>query len=305
MTTQTNLDLIWASTGGVTDPGDVKYATGWVAEIPTFQNFNFVLTNHSKNQLALAEKGYYTWEATINYEVGVQAMIAGVLYTCVVAHLNQDPSLDTTHSYWTKGYSFGSTLTSFSNKKGLSVDTVNTKLLDKWDANELSTENTNAVIALNTSAATDNHLIANVKGELVTVNVGNVSTPDGRSIDPVLGDSDRLFHEGHPPTQSEVAGTIPANPSDGSYYGRKDGNWVKVTHIISDEFPPQAERGEGAGWFNLAEGQLYVDINDGDSSQWVPASPAANEPIHRKLMEETAIVLAMVYSTPRFASKLV
>ena len=65
MTNHVNLDLIWADTGGVTDPGDVKYSTGWVAEIPTFQNFNFVLQNHSVNLLSDAERGQHTWDAGV------------------------------------------------------------------------------------------------------------------------------------------------------------------------------------------------------------------------------------------------
>ena len=74
MTTQVNLEQIWALSGGVTDPGDIKYTTGWVAGIPTFQNFNFVLQNHSKNILALAESGKFTHQLDINYKQGTRVV---------------------------------------------------------------------------------------------------------------------------------------------------------------------------------------------------------------------------------------
>ena len=50
MTTQVRLSYAWASTGGKTDPGNTEYNLGWIAEIPTFQEFNYVLNAmHKKN----------------------------------------------------------------------------------------------------------------------------------------------------------------------------------------------------------------------------------------------------------------
>jgi hypothetical protein len=81
-----------------------------------------------------------------------------------------------------------------------------------------------------------------------------------------------LFHEGHLPTAAEVVGSLVDAPSDGSSYGRESGNWVKVATAVVSDSPPPVSTGEGL-WFNLADGQLYIDINDGDSTQWVIANP--------------------------------
>lgn len=268
MTTQTNLSLIWAATGGVTDPGDVKYSTGWIAEIPTFQNFNFVLQNHSKNQLALAEKGQFDWEGVITYVPGAQVIKNSTLYTCITSHTNQDPETDNTHSYWVFGYAWGTNSAALTYKEGMYIHEVNTKGNTTWDGNDITIQNNNSVIAYNTTDANDNLVMGNIAGKMRIKNVATQAVPDGRN----LSDGHELFHEGHPPIQSEVAGTIPANPIDGILYGRKDANWVEVTATKVQEFPPQPVAGNGSGWYNLQDGELYIDVNDGDSSQWVPAS---------------------------------
>ena len=272
MTDQVNLPLVWADTGGVTDPGNLKYSTGWISEIPTYQNFNFVLQNQTKNLLALAEKGQFGWESTIVYTKGAQVIKNFTLYTCITGHTNQDPALDATHSYWTLGYAYGTNSANLVASHGLLIDEVNTVVLDKWDGNALTINNVNALIAFNTTGAFDNYVFGNVKGEFVVVNVGNTEPPDGRSIDPVLNNSWKIFHEGHPPIQSEVVGTIPTEPQDGTLYARRNGNWIEVSATKVQEFPPQPVVGNGNGWYNLQDGELYIDINDGDSSQWVPAS---------------------------------
>jgi len=298
MTTQTNLDLVWADAGGVTDPGDAKYTTGWIAEIPTFQNFNFVLQNHSKNQLALAEKGNFEWQAEINYAVGAKVLSGNTVYSCIAANVGQDPATDVTNSYWVKGFLVGQNTGQLTVSQGVSFNELNPVNAGTWDGNFVTAKNKNAMMAFNVDTH-NNWILGNVKGELVVADVGVAETPDGRDIDPDTGTSHRIFHEGHPPVQSEVVGTIPGNPVDNSVYGRQDNNWIKVTHIISSEFPPQAEKGEGAGWFNLAEGQLYVDIDDGDTSQWVPASPAASEVVHKNVMRDIAFVMALVHAPKR------
>jgi len=41
--------------------------------------------------------------------------------------------------------------------------------------------------------------------------------------------------------------------------------------VVSDTAPTNT--GAGTGWYNLEDGQTYIDIDDGDSTQWVPANP--------------------------------
>lgn len=284
MTTPIGLELVWAKAGGVTDPGDSKYQLGWVAEIPTYQNFNYVLKALDNNILSYAESGVFPWQDKIAYEAGTRVVAGGITYVCVTSHNDsagtnpQDPVLDTTNSYWVCGTVFSSTANAFGNltaKEGIKLDEVYPKgLSSKWEANDLTIRNANQVIALNNEYDTYNNLLfGNVRGKLVVVNTASIEEPDGRDLLPINNaNSHEIFHEGHPPTQAEVAGTIPTEPQDGRIHGRKDGNWVEVAATTVSVAPPPPIKGNGQTWFNLDDARFYIDINDGDSSQWVPTS---------------------------------
>lgn len=271
MTTQVNLGKIWAVSGAVTPVTDLKYAEGWVSEIPTFQNFNFVLQNYDKNLLALAERGIFDWQSNIDYEVGAKVLVAGQKYVCITDNTNQNPTTDTVGNYWVLGETWG---TGTINKGGMVLYDLEQKNSNKWTANDLTVvSNDSALISLQNRNWNSNVLLGNINGYLAVVRTNNAYTPDGRDITPSAGNAHYVYHEGHPPIQSEVAGTIPANPVDGIMYGRRDGNWIQVSSTTIAEHPPQPVNGNGAGWYNLQDGNLYLDIDDGDSSQWVPANP--------------------------------
>lgn len=279
MTTPIGLELVWADAGGTADPGDAKYQLGWVAEIPTFQNFNHVLKALDSAKLAYAEGDIYSWNAAIEYVAGARVERSGKTFYCVTDNINQNPDTDTTGSYWVNGVVFSSAVDAFTNllvSQGVLIDHVNPKT-DKflWQGSDITVENGNAIMALNTDVSTDaNYLFGNIGGKICVVNIGTDKVADGRDINPVTAaNSFEVYHEGHKPTQSEVDGTIPENPSDGVLYGRRNGNWVKVTAIDTQTAPPPPVEGSGSGWYNLDDGTFYIDINDGDSSQWVPASP--------------------------------
>lgn len=278
-TIQENLGQIWAETGGVTDTGDAKYSTGWVSEIPTFQNFNFVLQALTKNQLSLAESGSWAWQNDINYLPGAVINNAGIVYRCITENgpstSVQDPAADTTNSYWVYGAVIGNVNpNTLSVEDGLLVKDVNTRTGLTWAGNDITLENETSLISLKTAnASTENWLLGNVAGSLVAVEVGTVASPDGRSLALTQPSVHKLYHEGNPPTQSEVAGTIPNNPQDGKLYARQNENWIEASTITVSNEPPPPVAGNGQGWYNLFDGKFYIDINDGDSSQWVPANP--------------------------------
>lgn len=278
MTDQVNVDLIWALTATVSpiDPGDAKYLQGWISEIPSFQNFNYVLQALGKNLLVLAESGNFKWQAEIVYKAGTRVIEDGLVYTCKTDHTNQNPVLDTLKDYWVSGLLIGnaspSTLLA---SNGFLVKDVNSRVsATTWDGSDITLANKSSLLQLNTdNTLVKNWLLGNVSGKLVAVDVGTTNNPDGRSIALTEPNTYELFHEGHPPVQSEVSGTIPDALVDGAIYARKDGSWVRVTSTVVSDEPPPPVFGKGAGWYNLADGQTYVDIDDGDSSQWVPASP--------------------------------
>jgi hypothetical protein len=275
MANQINLDLLWADLGGKTDPTDSKWEGGWVAEIPTYQNFNYVMHATESNLLHLAENGAFQWQVEINYKRGALVRENGFEWFCITANSGNKPSEDGTNSYWTSGKIIGRTpATPYTQKHGLYVANINDHTLNTWVGNDVTLENDVTLVAFNTTnSSTKNLVFGNINGELVVVDVDTTVVPDGRTLAVDSPKVHRLYHEGHPPQQTEVSGTVPEAPNDGLLYSRKNKNWVKSSSTDVNTQPPPPNRGAGGGWFNLDDGQLYLDINDGDSSQWVPACP--------------------------------
>lgn len=276
MTNQINLGLVWADAGGVTPVTAVKYEGGWLAEIPTYQNFNYMVQGIDQNLLHLAESGSYDWESNIHYQVGAVVLRSGNIFRCKTANNADkltpvDPATDATNSYWVTGNIVGDTLDQLSEHEGFKIKLV-ARAGTTWTGQDITIENGIPVIALKTAGATDNIGFANVSGEAAVVNLGQVGSPDSRDMAPGGGNSHRIFHEGHLPTIAEVDGGFADSPADGEKYGRQGNNWVKVTGAVVSSTPPTVTN-ENESWFNLTDGQLYIWINDGDSSQWVPASP--------------------------------
>lgn len=273
MTNQSNLDLIWAGGGGVVDPGDAKYVLGWVTEIPTYENFNFVLQTTTTNLLSMAEAGSFVWQAEIAYVEGVRVIENNKLWTCVTANTGQNPTGDATNSYWVHGVAIGSSnIGTLLDEDGVLIQDVNSRAATTWDGNDLTVKNANAVLSLVTNDGTKNWLIANVGGVLVVADVDAVDTPDGRNISSGQSGVYDIFHQGNPPTISDIGGGVEEAPSDGIIYGRRNNTWIAVTSTIISDTPP-TNNGDGSGWYNLTDGQLYIDLDDGDSIQWVLANP--------------------------------
>jgi hypothetical protein len=283
MTTQRNLNLVWASNGGTSDPSDAKYTLGWEVEIPSFQNFNFVLNNNSRNILVGAEQRHHNWENSISYVSGARVLGSdGTYYTCIEGNIGNDPTTDEINNYWITG-DFISAGVSDDGVAKLTPEQEHGFLLenmglssasDTWTTNDLTISNSSAFIGLyNKVAESDNLVLGNSRGELVVFNAGQTTSPDGRSVLPNNANVHRVYHEGNKPVIGDVTGGVEEAPNDGKYYARKNKTWLQVTSTtVSNELPP-ALLGSGQGWFNLADGHLYIDIEDGDSSQWVPANP--------------------------------
>ena len=275
MTTQIDLSRVWGSTGASIDPGLANYLQGWIAEIPTFQEFNYVLKNLSTNILSNAEKGSYSWDVLISYAAGAKVDRSGVVYFCTVANIGEDPELDTLGNYWSLAETFGTAPDTNDGKRGQHLNLVDVSPIGTWSGSSQTITAARPTLALNTTGATDNMLVANVSGFLAAVNVGNVSVPDGKNV--ALGQPGvyKVFHEGNKPVQSDVAGTIPdvTSPAANTLYARTNSGWAQVSSTFVSTAPPPPSLGNGAGWYNLNDGVHYTDIDDGDSSQWVPSSP--------------------------------
>jgi hypothetical protein len=289
MTTPVGLELIWALSGGVSDPTNAKYELGWVAEKPTYQNFNWVLQNLDKAKLALAESDVWPWQEKIGYQLGAKVIRNGIIYRCVEAHNSvvnnnpQDPALDSTNSYWVTGAVFSKTSLAYDflqQEDGVAINEVNDRPATPtclWYGNELTLNNTYSVIALNTlDSSKKNWVFGNVDGEMVVVDVGNTNYHPDPTIPLKPSPTNtayRVYHEGYKPAVGDVHNAVEEAPLDGQTYGRKNGQWVPVTGDHIGTAPPPPSTGSGTKWYNLDDGVLYVDIDDGDSSQWVPGNP--------------------------------
>lgn len=277
MTDQINLSLTWASAGGITPVTTTKYENGWVSEVPTYQNFNYMVQGLDKNILHLAESGNFNWQSDINYKAGVSVVSPlGSIFTAKANNINIDPDTDPGNSSWVNGQLVGSDFGSLVQSDGSKVALpVRANLL--YTGVDQTVVNNVPLIELRTTAATDNLAVANVAGELVVSNLGQAG-PDSRNLAKDTANTKRIFHEGHEPLVSEVVGAVEEAPTDGKSYARVgvsavSGNWIAVTSTVVQTAPPPPVNGAGQGWYNLDDGQHYLDINDGDSSQWVLANP--------------------------------
>lgn len=90
-----NIANIWASSGASTNPGASKTNLGWIAEIPTFQNFNWWMNRVDQMLEHLEKNGVAAWSASTTYLVdGLALGSDGVLYQAVISQSGNDPTVD-------------------------------------------------------------------------------------------------------------------------------------------------------------------------------------------------------------------
>lgn len=105
MTTAKSLNRLWAMSPNkpIRDPGESKYALGWVAEIPTYEVLNYLHNRIDNNILALAERGIFEWGYDIAYKKGALAWdeIDGKIYVALTANPNVSLAPSKNPSQWT------------------------------------------------------------------------------------------------------------------------------------------------------------------------------------------------------------
>lgn len=160
MTTAKTLGRVWASSpkASVRDPGESKYALGWVAEIPTYQVLNYLHNRIDNNILALAERGVFQWGADVKYKKGALSWdeTNGCIYVALVA--NPDTSL--TPSNNTSQWAASSIQIPQSQFDKVQSD-INNHITDLNNPHQLTAAQLNAY-----TMAQINQLIGNVQTEL-------------------------------------------------------------------------------------------------------------------------------------------
>lgn len=177
MTTAKSLNRLWAMSPNkpIRDPGESKYALGWVAEIPTYEVLNYLHNRIDNNILALAERGIFEWGPDIAYKKGALAWdeIDGKIYVALTANPNVSLAPSKNLSQWTASSiqipkSYFDALTA----------AINSHITDYCNPHKLTAAQINAY-----DKAQINTLIGNVQTELNTHKAA--SNPHGTDADDV------------------------------------------------------------------------------------------------------------------------
>ena len=80
MTDKPDVRSVWAETGEKTHPGFQKVSDGWVAEIPTYQNFNWLQHRQSAFQAHVNERGIPAWDGLTVYLDGALVIHLGEVW---------------------------------------------------------------------------------------------------------------------------------------------------------------------------------------------------------------------------------
>lgn len=98
----TDINKIWASSGDRHSPDDAKIALGYIVEIPTLQQFNWMINKIDQAIAHINQHGLAVWDSITEYEGGLGWAQGsdGNLYFCKTTNTNQDPTLDTVETYW-------------------------------------------------------------------------------------------------------------------------------------------------------------------------------------------------------------
>ena len=284
MTDQIRLSYVWAdgNPNQITSVDDTKYALGWVNEIPTFQNFNYSINLITGNLLSNAEAGAWKWQDDIAYANQAVTISSGghrKYLSIPSSYAAQDPQTDSTVWGWSP--TFGPySLTQTKPHKGMYDRSRSTNHADSYNGASatLGAGKHPRLVFEDSNEVQQDMAIGMTGGKMVVceLGVGGSTTPDGRNL--ALGEpyTFPLFHEGNEPDVSQVVNAVPETDDDGKLYARKTSggvsSWTQVTATTVSAIPP-SNIGAGAGWYNTIDGQLYVDVNDGDSNQWVVANP--------------------------------
>lgn len=177
MTTAKSLGRVWAETpkDPIRDPGESKYALGWVAEIPTYQVLNFLHNRIDTNILALAERGVFEWGADIDYKKNALCWdeTDGRIYVSTVANPSKLLTPSQNPSQWT-----ASSIQIPASHFQQLANSINAHLTDYGNPHKISA----AQLSAYTKAQIDT-LVANLQTELNTHKAA--SNPHGTDADDV------------------------------------------------------------------------------------------------------------------------
>lgn len=112
ITKPTDINKIWSSGGDIIAPSDTKILSGWSAEIPPRQYFNYIDNKQDQAIAHINQYGVAQWDSVTEYQANksyVQGATDGKIYLCVATHTNQNPETDVSDTYWKLAFAENST----------------------------------------------------------------------------------------------------------------------------------------------------------------------------------------------------
>ena len=106
-----DINKIWATSGDVLSPSDSKISTGWQVEIPPRQYFNYIDNKQDQGIAHINQHGIAVWDNVTEYQyntTGVKSLCMGGdgnIYRATSTSINQNPTTDTTDTYWQLAFS--------------------------------------------------------------------------------------------------------------------------------------------------------------------------------------------------------
>jgi hypothetical protein len=115
---------LWSSGGSIVAPSNVKVQTGWTAEVPPFQWENWSQNRQDTAIAHILQKGVSVWSSTGEYYFttsGERSYVQGSdgnIYVAVADNVGQDPTTDSTDTYWKIAFIDQTALTTALNANG-------------------------------------------------------------------------------------------------------------------------------------------------------------------------------------------
>lgn len=91
ITKPSGLNKIWAATGVISTPSDLKISTGNIVEKPAYDYFNFWQNRVDTFNAFMNQHGFPTWDANTEYQAEKSYVMHsnGTVYRCISTHTNQ------------------------------------------------------------------------------------------------------------------------------------------------------------------------------------------------------------------------
>lgn len=101
--TKPNVNRLWAGTGTVVEPDAAKQDLGWVAEVPTFQNTNWLENKQDTFNLHVNQWGIPEWDALTAYpqHAWARSTVNGQVYVSTLAsdNIGNEPSVSPSNQW--------------------------------------------------------------------------------------------------------------------------------------------------------------------------------------------------------------